>query len=82
MSASESPKTPRAALVDVQTVAEYLGVSTDYVYEHADELGVKRLGSGPRAPLRFDLAKVDERLTACSARGQGELRCSERQAVD
>jgi hypothetical protein len=58
------------ALVDAASVAEHLGVSRDYVYEHADDLGARRLGSGPRARLRFDLAEVDSRLTSC-ARSRG-----------
>lgn len=58
------------ALVDAARVAAYLGVSRDYVYEHAGELGARRLGSGPRARLRFDLAEVDRRLTSC-APGRG-----------
>jgi hypothetical protein len=56
-----------AGLVDVATVAEYLGIKPAYVYEHADELGARRLGPGPRARLRFSLAEIDERLSACSA---------------
>jgi hypothetical protein len=52
-------------LVDVSTLAMYLGVSAGYVYEHADRLGARRLGSGPKARLRFSIAEVDLRLTAC-----------------
>lgn len=52
--------------VDVATVAEYLSVTPGWVYEHAAELGAGRLGSGPRARLRFRLSEVDERLSACS----------------
>jgi hypothetical protein len=59
-------------LVDARTLAGYLGVTVAYVYEHADELGARRLGSGPKARLRFSVAEVDSRLTACSAsRGSG-----------
>lgn len=54
-----------AALVDVKTVAAYLGVSVDYVYGHAAELRARRLGTGPKARLRFSLADVDDALT-CS----------------
>ena len=36
------------SLVDARALAEYLGVSVGYVYEHAAELGARRLGSGPR----------------------------------
>jgi hypothetical protein len=61
------------SLVDAVRVAEHLGVSRDFVYEHAVELGARRLGSGPRARLRFDLAEVDSRLTSCSrSRGSEE----------
>jgi predicted DNA-binding transcriptional regulator AlpA len=54
-------------LVDAATVAEYLAVERSWVYEHADELNARRLGSGPKARLRFSLSEVDERLTACTA---------------
>ena len=53
-------------LVDAKDVAAYLGVEPSYVYEHAHELGARRLGDGPKARLRFSLAEIDERLTACS----------------
>jgi hypothetical protein len=45
---------PDEAMVDVKGAARILGVSPDTVYEHADELGVVRIGSGPKAHLRFD----------------------------
>jgi len=54
-------------LVDAAAVAAHLGTSRGYVYSHALELGARRLGSGPKARLRFSLAEVDERLSACSA---------------
>jgi hypothetical protein len=57
-------RTP-ARLVDAATVAEWLGVSRDYVYAHADELGVKRIGNGPRGCLRFDLDRVLSTPTSC-----------------
>jgi len=65
----DSPKMMRARgpLVDASVVAEHLGVTRGYVYQHADELGARRLGSGPRARLRFSLAEIDERLSTCSA---------------
>ena len=62
---SETPALIRS-LVDVKTVAAYLAVDRSWVYEHADELGARRLGSGPKARLRFSLAEVDERLSTCS----------------
>jgi hypothetical protein len=58
-------RTPRAPLVDVEAVARYLAVDPSYVYEHAAELGARRLGSGPKARLRFRLEDVDKHLTSC-----------------
>jgi hypothetical protein len=51
-----------AELVNVAGIARRFGVSRDWVYAHADELGVVRLGSGSRARLRFDPQKVEDRL--------------------
>jgi len=45
-------------LVDAATVADKLGVSRAFIYDHAQELGVIRLGSGEKARLRFDLERV------------------------
>jgi hypothetical protein len=53
---------PTKRIVDARGVAETYGVSRDFVYAHADELGAIRLGSGPRARLRFDLLEVAARL--------------------
>jgi predicted DNA-binding transcriptional regulator AlpA len=39
--------------LDAKEVADLLGVDRDWVYEHADELGASRIGSGPRPRLRF-----------------------------
>lgn len=52
-------------LVTPAELATFLAVDRSYVYEHADELGAYRLGSGPRARLRFDLEEV-RRRTSCS----------------
>jgi hypothetical protein len=41
-------------LLDAGELAGRLGVSREWVYEHANELGAVRLGDGPRARLRFD----------------------------
>lgn len=69
------------ALVDAAAVAAYLGVSIGYVYEHADELGARRLGTGPRARLRFSLADVDERLTSCTPNRKSDRRDPSAQAA-
>lgn len=43
-------------------VAERLGVTRAYVYEHAAELGVVRLGGGRRPRIRFDPRILDRAL--------------------
>ena len=48
---------PAARLVDAATLAQMLGVERDWVYAHARELQVVRLG-GERGRLRFDVAAV------------------------
>lgn len=65
---------PRATrLVDAATVARHFGLSREWVYEHAEELGVTRLGNGPRPRLRFDLAAVEAALEG-AARGREKCR--------
>jgi hypothetical protein len=44
-----------AGLVDAVGLADALGVDRSWVYEHADQLGAIRLGTGPRPRLRFEL---------------------------
>jgi hypothetical protein len=51
-------------LWSARRVAEHLGVTPDYVYEHASELGAIRIGTGPAARLRFDPTIVRSRLAA------------------
>jgi hypothetical protein len=51
-------------LVDARELAKELAVSLDYVYAHAVELGAMRLGSGPKARIRFDLDRAREALEA------------------
>ena len=48
-------------LIDAAEVARRRGCSIDWVYRHADELGVVRQGGGERPRLRFDP------VVACSA---------------
>ena len=45
-------------LIDVAAAAKLLGTSTTFIYEHKWELGAVRLGKGPKAPLRFDPARL------------------------
>jgi hypothetical protein len=61
-----------ASLVDAETLAHYLNVERSWVYEHAAELGVRRLGTGPKARLRFSIEEVDERLSCSASRGPDE----------
>ena len=55
---------PTVGLVDAQDLAEQLGVARDWVYANAERLGVVRLGTGPRARMRFDVEQAREALTA------------------
>jgi hypothetical protein len=63
---SATPET--FALVDARQLARDLGVSLDYVYAHACELGAMRLGSGPKARIRFDLDRARQALEARAGR--------------
>ncbi len=62
------------ALVDARQLARDLGVSLDYVYAHATELGAMRLGSGPKARIRFDLDRAWQALEARTSRPNGKRR--------
>lgn len=61
------------AMISAEEVARRLGVSAAWVRENADGLGVIRLGSGPKAPLRFDPEDVRAALTSFSASSRSEL---------
>jgi hypothetical protein len=51
--------------VDARTLAVHLGTSAEWVRDHADELGARRLTDSARPRLRFDLARA---LDAADAR--------------
>lgn len=51
-----------AQLVSAAELSRRLGVSRSTVYEKAEELGGIRIGSGPRARLRFDADQVAKTL--------------------
>ena len=51
-------------LVDAATLAAELGVERSWIYEHANELHAIRLGTGPRARLRFDAVVVRAAIAA------------------
>src|SRR3954471_13314900 len=48
--------------LDTTAVATMLGVSGDWVREHAAELGAIRVGDGAKGALRFDIKRVKEAL--------------------
>ncbi len=49
---------PSEDLVDAATLASHLGVQRCWIYRNAEALGAIRLGSQPRAPLRFALERA------------------------
>lgn len=57
----------RPPLIDASALAAELGVSRDFIYEHAHELGALRLGNGPKARLRFDPAAARDALSCYSS---------------
>jgi hypothetical protein len=63
----ERPGPGAFQLLEPKQLARALNVSLDYVYAHAADLGVMRLGDGPKARLRFDLNTAQ---TAMRARKQ------------
>lgn len=71
-------------LIDAAEVALRFGVSRDYVYAHAEELGAVRVGQGSRPRLRFDVKKVSERFGAVprSREPQRENRSAVRRGRD
>jgi hypothetical protein len=50
-------------LVDAATLATELGVTRSWIYEHRDELGVVRLGTGTKPRLRFDVKTARRALS-------------------
>jgi hypothetical protein len=54
-------------MMSAAEVAQMWGVERSWVYEHAEELGARRLGFGERPRLRFDPAELGERIAALGA---------------
>ena len=61
---SSEPDDLPPRLLTAAEVARWWGVDRSWVYNHATELGARRLGSGRRPRLRFDPDEVAERLGA------------------
>lgn len=68
--ATAEPAT-RPERVTAEEVSRWWGVSRRWVYDHAEELGARRMGSGQRPRLRFDPDEVAERLGPPDNRGGG-----------
>lgn len=51
-----------AGLLSAGQLAQHLGLTRAWVYQHAEKLGAIRVGTGPCARLRFDLARATEAL--------------------
>jgi hypothetical protein len=70
------PKSPAPEWLAPKELALLLGRSLDFVYRHADELGVMRVGDGPRPRLLFpvssDAFRRDSDGTAISPGGRGQ----------
>lgn len=75
-----SPQEPRsrAQLITAEEVARWWGIGRRWVYDHADELGARRLGAGRRPRLRFDPDEVAESLGEPG--GQGGAGADERRS--
>ena len=76
-------------LLTVAAVAQEFGVSTDWLYANARPLGAIRLGSGPRARLRFDRATIADRIAKVASLAsrdrssqRGKLRRGTRDGAD
>jgi hypothetical protein len=59
-------------LLSAAQVAQRWGVDRSWVYGHADDLGVRRLGTGVRPRLRFDPVDVAAYLDGTGAAGHGQ----------
>lgn len=58
----QRPARNRKKMLSPAEVSGLWGVSRVWVYRHAEELGVRRLGSGTRPRLRFDPEEIERRL--------------------
>jgi hypothetical protein len=76
LSPRETPRS-RRQLLTAEEVAQWWGIGRRWVYDHADDLGARRLGAGRRPRLRFDPDEVAERLGEPAGRGGGDAGRSE-----
>jgi hypothetical protein len=57
-----------APMLDATEVARRTGRSREWVYRHAEELGGRRLGDGPRPRLAFDPSCVERAFAGLASR--------------
>ncbi len=53
---------PAPAWMTAKELAQHLKLNPAWVYEHAQELGAIRTGTGPKARIRFDLHTATQAL--------------------
>jgi len=58
----------RKKMLSAAEVADLFGASRRWVYDNAEVLGARRLGTGPRPRLRFDPDEVAERIDGLGSR--------------
>jgi hypothetical protein len=66
--AEAEPRPSRKPLISAEEVSKWWGMSRRWVYENANRLGARRLGTGRRPRLRFDPDEVAEQLGEPSGR--------------
>ena|GEM_PF-894135 len=71
IAAATAEPASRPVRITAEEVSRWWGVSRRWVYDHAEELGARRMGSGRRPRLRFDPDEVAERLGEPANRGGG-----------
>ena len=73
---------PGPRLMTAAEVARWCGVERSWVYAHAEQLGARKIGTGERPRLRFDLDEVSERIAALNGPQSGRGSRSTAIAVD
>lgn len=73
---------PGPRLMTATEVARWCGVERSWVYAHAEQLGARKIGTGERPRLRFDLDEVSERIAALNDSQLGRGSRSTSIAVD
>lgn len=58
----DQPLASGGTMLTAQDVADRYRLNRAWVYEHASELGVTRIGNGAKPRLRFDSIEVSRRL--------------------